>query len=313
MIAFRKLLLLVTEGSDPGPALARAIRLCGAVGGELTVLGIVDPLPSDAGLLGAAAPAIRRAVSREHEQLELQVAALVATAREAGISTTARTASGLPLQVAIRTAVAEAFDLVLKTVDDRGPGARATRGPLDQELLRQCPVPLWLEQPWAAATLRRVLVAINPDPAAPEEYRLSIDLLQSAVAVAAVSAAELHVVHAWKLFGEWRSVYNRWTDPELAPLLGATLNRHVGYVEQAIAEAGVAGAVTRQHLVHQRASQAIIDTAQAEAIDLLVLGTVGRTGIPGLVIGNTAERVLAELACPVLARKPRGFASPVLG
>jgi nucleotide-binding universal stress UspA family protein len=312
MLTFKKLLLLVTEGSDPGPALARAIHLAGAVAGTLTVLGILDPLPADTPDAGESAEALRRAVAREREQLQLKVNALAATAREAGVTVEARTATGLPLQVAIRTAVADGYDLVLKTVDDREAGSRATRGPLDKDLLRQCPVPLWLEQPGAAAALRRILVAINPDPAEPEEYRLSIDLLQSAAAVASISAAELHVVHAWKLFGEWRSVYNRWTDPELAPLLGATLNRHVGYVERAISEAGLATAGVRQHVVHQRASHAIIETVRGEAVDLLILGTVGRTGIPGFVIGNTAERVLAELDCPVLARKPRGFVSPVL-
>jgi nucleotide-binding universal stress UspA family protein len=157
-----------------------------------------------------------------------------------------------------------------------------------------------------------VLVAINPDPAAPEEVRLSVDLLCTAAIVARSAGAELQVLHAWKLFGEWRSVYDRWTDPELAPILGATLDRHVGYVDRALAEAGLAGAAVRRHIVHQRASQAIIDTVRSEGIDLLVMGTVGRTGIPGFLIGNTAERVLGEVECSVLARKPNGFVSPVL-
>jgi nucleotide-binding universal stress UspA family protein len=38
---------------------------------------------------------------------------------------------------------------------------------------------------------------------------------------------------------------------------------------------------------------------------------VGRTGIPGFLIGNTAEQVLSEVTCSVLALKPRGFVSPV--
>ena len=41
------------------------------------------------------------------------------------------------------------------------------------------------------------------------------------------------------------------------------------------------------------------------------MGTVARTGIPGLLIGNTAESVLSQVGCSVIAVKPDGFVSPV--
>ncbi|MAV24546.1 MAG: hypothetical protein CMQ05_00305 [Gammaproteobacteria bacterium] len=46
-------------------------------------------------------------------------------------------------------------------------------------------------------------------------------------------------------------------------------------------------------------------------IDLLVMGSVTRTGIPGLIICHTAERVLHQVDCSVLMLKPHGFVSPV--
>jgi nucleotide-binding universal stress UspA family protein len=46
-------------------------------------------------------------------------------------------------------------------------------------------------------------------------------------------------------------------------------------------------------------------------IDLLVMGTVCRTGIAGFLIGNTAEEVLNQVDCSVLTRKPVGFVTPV--
>ena len=45
--------------------------------------------------------------------------------------------------------------------------------------------------------------------------------------------------------------------------------------------------------------------------ELVVMGTVGRTGIPGYIIGNTAESVLGELDCLILAVKPAEFVSPI--
>ena len=49
---------------------------------------------------------------------------------------------------------------------------------------------------------------------------------------------------------------------------------------------------------------AIAKTAQDISAQLVILGTVGRTGLAAAFIGNTAERVLAELSCEVLALKP---------
>ena len=41
------------------------------------------------------------------------------------------------------------------------------------------------------------------------------------------------------------------------------------------------------------------------------MGTVARTVIPGTIIGNTAETVLDNVACSVLAVKPPSWASAV--
>jgi universal stress protein A len=44
----------------------------------------------------------------------------------------------------------------------------------------------------------------------------------------------------------------------------------------------------------------IIETAEAEGVDLLVMATAGRTGLSRLVMGSVAERVVRHAACPVL-------------
>jgi nucleotide-binding universal stress UspA family protein len=41
------------------------------------------------------------------------------------------------------------------------------------------------------------------------------------------------------------------------------------------------------------------------------MGTVARTGVAGLFIGNTAEAILEQIECSVLAVKPEGFETPV--
>ena len=48
----------------------------------------------------------------------------------------------------------------------------------------------------------------------------------------------------------------------------------------------------------------IVDAAEDEKIDLIVIATHGRTGIRRLVIGNVAEKVVRHAPCPVLTVKP---------
>ena len=45
--------------------------------------------------------------------------------------------------------------------------------------------------------------------------------------------------------------------------------------------------------------------------ELVILGTIGRTGISAALIGNTAEHVIDRLNCDVLAIKPEGYISPL--
>jgi len=65
------------------------------------------------------------------------------------------------------------------------------------------------------------------------------------------------------------------------------------------------------HFMEDDPDYAIADLAASINIELIVMGTVCRTGLPGVLIGNTVENVLEQVNCSVLAVKPEGFTSPV--
>ena len=69
-------------------------------------------------------------------------------------------------------------------------------------------------------------------------------------------------------------------------------------------------------LIHQLLSlgtawQELTRTAQRLGADLVVIGTLGRTGLSRLMLGNTAEKVLETCDSSILTVKPDGFVSPV--
>jgi nucleotide-binding universal stress UspA family protein len=49
--------------------------------------------------------------------------------------------------------------------------------------------------------------------------------------------------------------------------------------------------------------QAIVDTAENQNIDLIVMGTHGRTGLTHVLMGSVAERVVRMAPCPVLVTR----------
>ena len=53
-------------------------------------------------------------------------------------------------------------------------------------------------------------------------------------------------------------------------------------------------------VVSGASAMAIVEYAQDHAIDLIVMGTHGRTGVAHLLIGSVAERVVRLAPCPVL-------------
>jgi nucleotide-binding universal stress UspA family protein len=88
--------------------------------------------------------------------------------------------------------------------------------------------------------------------------------------------------------------------PEVAADLRAGLE---GYVAAAQRRAETQGIKCRGLVGQGPASQIITELALEEAIDLIVMGSHGRTGLKRLLMGSVTERVIGLAPCPVLVVK----------
>jgi nucleotide-binding universal stress UspA family protein len=61
-----------------------------------------------------------------------------------------------------------------------------------------------------------------------------------------------------------------------------------------------AGVAFTERLLEGPARQAIPDVAEIENVDLIVMGSRGRTDFQGMVLGSVAHKVLNATSCPVL-------------
>lgn len=205
----------------------------------------------------------------------------------------------------INRVVTEGHDLLVVTTDeDREDHATIRR------LLRKCPCPVWIIRPTRART-QRVLAAVNPDP---EEAQLNHTILEISASMVERFGGELHLVHAWQLYGEdtlRSSAFIRTTPAELDHMLEQEQVSHARALTDLLMDAGLRESPWQIHLDKGPPEAVVARVIAKSRINLLVMGTLARTGIPGILIGNTAERILDDLRCSVVAVKPPSFASPL--
>jgi len=71
------------------------------------------------------------------------------------------------------------------------------------------------------------------------------------------------------------------------------------------------GVDVTKHLLWGSPAFEVVRLAKDLKSDLVVMGTIGRRGVEGLLLGNTAESILTHCDCDVLAVKPVEFVSPI--
>jgi len=107
------------------------------------------------------------------------------------------------------------------------------------------------------------------------------------------------------LYGPWHKLHYRAPTPEAAPEFRRQyLNRLQGLLDAFVdaKSADLDGLECRTHLhEHQSYGRGIIDFATTHEADLIVLGTLGTSNLRSMLLGSTAERVLRETPCSVLA------------
>lgn len=177
-------------------------------------------------------------------------------------------------------------------------------------LMRKSPCPVWIHRGdlWRGAV--RILAAVNTSDITEENRRLNLKILQHATHLNEILHGRLHVITCWSGYMESVLVSPRFGERERIEYLNYEQRQAESELSRLMTEAGVSDAV-RPKVVHGSPAQVIPQYASEQKMDVVVMGTVARTGVPGLLVGNTAERIITTLENSILAVKPDGFVSPV--
>lgn len=295
---FSRLLVHLKTTASSQPAFRRALAWAASTRASVRLVDVLPPLPSP----GGQAPPFTQLL---RETMLNRLAEAVAEVRRAGVPVTSALLEGDEATALIHAAVTWKADVLMRSHAVHGKAA-IPAGPVDSQILRRCPCPVWLVTPRQAEGERVVVAAVDPEPKDAPRHDLSVRVARTAVQLAAGSNATLHLVHAWTAFGH-QVLASRANKQDLLAHYAACRDHAAARFEVLRRDAGVPDSA-KLHLIEGVNDKVLTAVVESKRASVLVMGTVGRTGLAGLVIGNTAERVLRQVRCSVVALKPAGFA-----
>lgn len=191
-------------------------------------------------------------------------------------------------------------DLVVKRISESASSVNPFTMPMDWQLLRYCPAPLLLVKSAEWNMNAPILAAVDAASENPKEQTFNKEIVGYAKQFARLTDASAHIVttHIAPVVDNAVSIPNF----DLDELKSKVRDLNESKLEELLQDFNIPA--NDRHVIEGLAEARIPELAGKIGAQIVVMGTIGREGIKGAFMGNTAERVLTELQCEVLALKP---------
>jgi len=307
-----RIMCVIDPTTAEQPAMRRAAWLARDVGAELELFVCYynEYLSGDRLFDSPSLEKARREVIGGHEK---HLEKLAEPLRGSGLIVRTAAIWDHPLYEGIvRHAHAIGANVVFKDTHHHAALTRALLTNTDWNLIRTCPVPLWLVKPHEIADKPVFVAAIDPLNQHDKPAALDDEILVLSKKLAEKSNGEVHAFHSY--------------DPRIA-VATATANAYIPVslpfdeIEKQMHEQHQKrfNEVTEfhglddkhAHLVAGLTHEELPIMAEKMNADVIVMGAVARNRWKRLFIGATAERTLEFVPCDLLIVKPDWFQTPV--
>jgi nucleotide-binding universal stress UspA family protein len=196
----------------------------------------------------------------------------------------------------------EGYDLVLAGSQGHTKWEEVFVGSTAKQLIRKCPASVWIVKAEHADPPKVIL--------APTDFSdVSRKAVLEGLLIAEKANADFHLLH---VIDSREITESTASTPSPANTIRQETNEIAAQrLEEFIGTLGIDHSRVCTHISSGTPWKVIQDRVQELKVDLIAMGTVGRSGIQGLFLGNTAEKVLATCDCSILTTKPDGFVSPI--
>lgn len=299
MATYQDVLVVLDPSTEQQKALARAIELAEHTACKLTAfLSIYDfSYEMTTMLSGEERESMRQAVITDRE---IWIQELLQQARVKGIACSVKVVwHNRPFEAVVQTVTEHGYDLVIKGTHDHDVLKSMIFTPTDWHILRKCPCPVLLVKEHAWPAQGNILAAVNAGSEKAHHKELNQLIIRQAKAMAAMLNANVHLVNAYP----GTPIHVAIEIPEFNPVEYNDSMRH-HHIDAANALAGQFDITSDAvHVLEGMPEDVIPRIAKELDAEMVLIGTIGRTGLSAAIIGNTAEHVIDRLDCDVLALK----------
>lgn len=310
MKEFQNILVTVDTRFSEHPALQWAVRLAEQNRAKLKIVDTMRELPWLAKFAVSDSEDRNEAFAAQKRQLLESIAQPV---RDRGLEVETDVLVGKTSLAIIREVSRSGHDLVFRLTKGASSSRTGFFGTTSMRLLRGCPCAVWLVRPDVPPHIQRVLAAVDPAPNDSTRETMNRRIMELASSIADYEDGQLYVVHAWELFGE-QLLKSKHSPKELERVNKELESRVAAALDRVLSPFGLDHNDQHVYLLHEKRGPgyALSALANQEKIDLVVMGTIARSGLHGALMGNTAEQVLDRIESAVLAIKPEHFKSLVI-
>ncbi len=238
---------------------------------------------------------------------EQLLSAVKGTLAEGGIQVRTVLAQGVVVEEIVRTAERTKASVVCMGSTGVGDWGHRLLGSVARGVLHHAATPVLIvprsvdsvklqHRAGVDAALEHLLVPVDGSP------QSSLALTHATQIAKAADLAHLHVTHVLDriaLDGARMGL----RQPSAVEVVQQLRMRGQKDLDDAIAAAQAQGVKATAHLREGRVAQSIVELAEELRIDLLCIGTHGRTGLSRAVLGSVAEAVVGAAPCPVLVTR----------
>jgi nucleotide-binding universal stress UspA family protein len=291
-------ILAPLDGSLPSEqALPYAAALARRSGATLQLAYVHAPLVLGEGVMYLGAPDVQ--LWEEEKNYLLSV---VDRLKKAGLEKVSAHVLDGPIAEALQEhALAERCDLVVMTTHGRGPISRFWLGSVADQLVHRLPIPLLLIRareevppPATEPEARNVLVALDGTPTAEQ-------ILEPTGALAKLLGASLTLLRVVPMVPPPNVHKEMAESASLTEKLRAEAHVYLQRLAGSLREQGLA--VQTRIIAHAHPATAILHEASDGEYDVIALETHGRRGLPRLVLGSVADKVVRGASIPVLVHR----------
>ena len=313
MKRYRNILFVADLADNDAYAFAEAVELANQNEAKLTVVASLHDLyrSQAIGLIGH--DSVKEKADERHENLTRMINKAYAGDVEIKLF------HGRFAIDIIREVIEFKRDLVIKPVDVSESIAEMFFGSVDLRLIRKSPCPVWLIKP-NSEEQKNILLCLDYEPDNEENIELNNELIAMATALAISKDMTLHIINSYRMNLE-KLIHSTGLDlsehqfKKFVQNAKNKRNRWLQIVNQSCEkiaqEQQVLDLKVVNHLKSGDARNVIPQVVSELKPYLVVMGSLGRTGISGYLMGNTAEAIINKINHSVLTVKPKGFVSPI--